>query len=65
VIGFQNRGWLALRFVALRMTSAIEGTLVELFHYGLSARAATRVQRTPATKEALTQLKALRQLAET
>jgi len=29
-----NRGWASPTFVTLRLTAGLDGTLVELFHYG-------------------------------
>jgi uncharacterized protein YndB with AHSA1/START domain len=61
-----NRGWVAPTFITLRLTAALGGTLVELFHYGFEGTGgdAGTEHAGYETGWGMTQLNALRALIE-
>ncbi len=61
-----NRGWVAPTFVTLRLTAALGGTLVELFHHGFEGTGGDIAAEHAGYEEGwgMTQLKALKKLCE-
>ena len=62
-----NRGWAAPTFVTIRLTPALGGTLVELFHHGFERTGTGAAAAEHAGYEegwGMTQLKALKQICE-
>jgi uncharacterized protein YndB with AHSA1/START domain len=64
--GLPNRGWQAPTLITLRLTPALGGTLVELFHYGFERTGADAATDHAAYEQGwgMTQLMALRSICE-
>ncbi len=61
-----NRGWSAPTYFTLRLSDALDGTLVELFHYGFERTGGAASEDHAAYEQGwgMTQLNALKRLVE-